>query len=479
MSKSCISVMIMALFLIVGMTPVTFSTGTLFNPATSMLVGTYPTCVATGDLNNDGHLDLVTANESSSNLSVNLGYGNGSFMGRINYDLLHALRPYSVAISDMNGDNNPDLITSGWNGFQILYGAGDGTFGTPFETPLVGSNQLVVEDFNNDNLPDIALTNSYDSMSIFINNGDSTFTVTFLQMGRLTNNIIAGKLDIDSYIDLAVTSNDGTIWNLKNNGSGNFTPIKVDSLTCQSCFAFELSVTAADFFDNGISDLAVASWANDSVYIYLNNGNGTYQKVYTYQVGLQPRAIIAKDFDADTTVDLIVSNYTDMNVQFLKGYGQCIFSPDSTYPVVGGGPRGLVSGDFDEDSYLDLAVASPNDNQVYIFVNALDLSLSVDDISTGNKLPQTFILKQNYPNPFNPETKIQFMVPTSSNVKIDVLNILGQSVRTLVDERLSPGTKEVTWDGLNDNGLQVASGLYFYRIITDNFVDTKKMVLLR
>ncbi len=94
-------------------------------------------------------------------------------------------------------------------------------------------------------------------------------------------------------------------------------------------------------------------------------------------------------------------------------------------------------------------------------------------------LPKDFILSQNYPNPFNPSTIIQFSLPRLSKVKIDVYNILGQSVRHLVNEEKPAGQYQVIWNGLDNNGKSVSSGIYFYKIKTEDFSSSKKMLLLK
>ena len=94
-------------------------------------------------------------------------------------------------------------------------------------------------------------------------------------------------------------------------------------------------------------------------------------------------------------------------------------------------------------------------------------------------LPETYTLSQNYPNPFNPTTTIKFALPTGGEVRLDVYNILGQRVRTLVDKFLPAGEHEVVFDGKNDSGGRVATGVYFYRIITKDFTESKKMVLIK
>lgn len=93
--------------------------------------------------------------------------------------------------------------------------------------------------------------------------------------------------------------------------------------------------------------------------------------------------------------------------------------------------------------------------------------------------PTEFDLRQNYPNPFNPVTTIQYALPKSSGVCIRIYNILGQRVRDLVNERQDPGYKTVFWDGKDDHGNEVSSGVYFYRIEAGDFVKCRKMTLLK
>jgi len=102
----------------------------------------------------------------------------------------------------------------------------------------------------------------------------------------------------------------------------------------------------------------------------------------------------------------------------------------------------------------------------------------VDDDDTS-VLPTTFALEQNYPNPFNPSTTIRFMLPKASDVSLTVVNLLGQTVTTLVDSRLAAGEHEVVWHGRDSNNKPVASGVYLYRLQAESYSDTKKMLLLK
>jgi hypothetical protein len=93
--------------------------------------------------------------------------------------------------------------------------------------------------------------------------------------------------------------------------------------------------------------------------------------------------------------------------------------------------------------------------------------------------PDDFSLSQNYPNPFNPQTVISYSLPQDAHVKLVIHNILGQKVKTLVDEHQSAGVQSVCWDGTDDKGNQVSSGVYLYKLEADEFSDMKKMLLVK
>jgi len=88
-------------------------------------------------------------------------------------------------------------------------------------------------------------------------------------------------------------------------------------------------------------------------------------------------------------------------------------------------------------------------------------------------------LFQNYPNPFNPTTTIQFAILNESYVSIEIFDIKGRKIRTLVKENYTVGTHKTVWDGLDDNNKIVSSGVYLYRMISDGHIETKKMLLIK
>lgn len=102
--------------------------------------------------------------------------------------------------------------------------------------------------------------------------------------------------------------------------------------------------------------------------------------------------------------------------------------------------------------------------------------VSVDDLEM---IPTVYGLSQNYPNPFNPTTSIEFALPEASEVSLEIYNLLGQKVRTLVNGYVPAGYINTSWDGLDQNGKEISSGTYIYRLQTAEQTLSKKMVLMK
>jgi hypothetical protein len=106
----------------------------------------------------------------------------------------------------------------------------------------------------------------------------------------------------------------------------------------------------------------------------------------------------------------------------------------------------------------------------WLFDGNLANILAIELVS--NAIPEDFTLKQNYPNPFNPVTTIEFNLKTTGNVRLEIFNVKGQRILTLIDEKMSPGTYKATFDAAN-----LAAGVYFYQLKADNFRAVKKKLL--
>lgn len=128
----------------------------------------------------------------------------------------------------------------------------------------------------------------------------------------------------------------------------------------------------------------------------------------------------------------------------------------------------------DTDSALCLVGRSADTLFVYRFQEPTDAPVD----PSGN-LPTEYALFQNFPNPFNSSTKIRFSLPASAKVSVEIYNILGVRVRKLVDKRLAGGQHTVVWDGHDENGNQLANGVYFCRMQTEEWKALRKIVLLK
>ncbi len=116
----------------------------------------------------------------------------------------------------------------------------------------------------------------------------------------------------------------------------------------------------------------------------------------------------------------------------------------------------------------------------YFKIGYVDIKSATDvDDETEIIIPKEYLLAQNSPNPFNPSTKIQFELPRATHIKLTVFNVLGQTVKTLTDEKLPAGKHSVIFDGFDANGSKIASGIYFYRLDAEEFTQSKKMILLK
>lgn len=116
----------------------------------------------------------------------------------------------------------------------------------------------------------------------------------------------------------------------------------------------------------------------------------------------------------------------------------------------------------------------------YFRSGSISIKNATDIEEKGNStIPTEFALEQNYPNPFNPSTNIRFDLPKETPVQIDIYNVLGQKVRTLVDRSLPAGFYNITFDGRGDDSRQLASGIYYYRIMAGDFRRSRMMMLLK
>jgi hypothetical protein len=114
-------------------------------------------------------------------------------------------------------------------------------------------------------------------------------------------------------------------------------------------------------------------------------------------------------------------------------------------------------------------------------IPGLDTKLTNEIVTVENEatIPDYFLLEQNYPNPFNPSTTLSFVIGQPSFVSLKIFDVLGNKIVTLVNEEKPSGSYEVEFNGYSGNGINLTSGVYFHKLQAGNFVETKKMILLR
>lgn len=154
-----------------------------------------------------------------------------------------------------------------------------------------------------------------------------------------------------------------------------------------------------------------------------------------------------------------------------------VLEPDSLYWVNQKSPVVTING-----RKVLMAWADPRrygDSSADIFAHLYELIPTGIDYEASQPLPSELQLGQNHPNPFNPITSIEFHLPVRSNVAIEILNLLGQQVRTLVNRDFPAGWHKIEWDGTNSSGQLVASGIYLYRLTSGNKGVARKMVMLK
>ena len=109
----------------------------------------------------------------------------------------------------------------------------------------------------------------------------------------------------------------------------------------------------------------------------------------------------------------------------------------------------------------------------------ITVSANVLDADGKGEIPTRIALEQNIPNPFNASTELTFSLPVEADVIVEVMNISGRVVNTLLNSEMQSGVHSVRWDGTDDSGKELSSGVYFYRLRTDGYSETRKMMLLK
>jgi hypothetical protein len=355
-------------------TPVTF------RPRVEFGTPAPPWAVATGDLNGDTSLDVVTANGGAS-VSVLLGDGAGGLGPKT--DFATGNSPTSVATGDLNGDPFLDVVTANYGdaSVSVLLGDGAGGLGPKTDFPAGDSpRSVVLGDLNGDTALDLALANNDISVSVLLGDGAGSFGPATARPVGFARSVAMGDLNGDTFLDLAVATNlDPAVSVLFGDGLGGFGPeTKTDGGNC--CEPFD--VVIGDLNGDTFLDLVTANGTGDRVSVRLGDGIGGFGPPADYATGQTPQARPALgDLNGDTFLDAVTANSEGNSVSVLLGDGTGALVSRTDIPTLNG--LGVVLGDLNGDARPDVVVAnSVSDNSVSVLLNTTGVPATVPDAPT-------------------------------------------------------------------------------------------------
>ena len=332
-----------------------------FEPRVDYIVGKNPALVLLDDFNNDGWLDIATANRAGYDISVLLNNNDGTFGNSINYSLIDM--PYSgrtMRTGDVNGDGYNDIVSvnSRMNTIQVLGNRGDGTF-EGYINYIIPNRpvDLFLADLDDDLDLDAAVCSQNDgTVSIVPNNGDGTFsTFEFYYVGTRPQVIVHEDFDSDGDIDIASANYlGGTVSINVNDGKGYFNK-QLDRKIAVEPYA----ITSGDFDSDGDIDIASADEALFKIVVLPNEGSGQFtEDTVSYDVGGFPYSIEFHDLNGDGYNEFITTNNHELSVSILHNYGNGSFAPFKDYSFNGHHPFGLGVDDMDGDGDEDIVITN-------------------------------------------------------------------------------------------------------------------------
>ena len=373
-----------------------------FSGGSTYSTGTYPNVVVSADFNGDGYKDLATNNSSSSNISVFINNGNGTFGTGVNYSV--SSTNYSIDTGYFNNDSYPDLVVPeyGSGRMYVFINNGNGTFGTGVTYPITGSaNSVSVGDLNGDGRDDIvtAVSSSYKAC-VSMNNGSGVFGSQTCYGSTSSSGIDIGDFNNDGYGDIVASSSSYAYVSIfTNNGNGTFgagTTYPVNA----SAFA-----AAGDLNGDGYDEIVTASASSNVATVIMNNGNGTFGSStnYTLLGNSYHWHIYIGDLSNDGYNEIAFVNGTPtdtVNVLTNNGNGTFGTRIDVT---TGSNPAGVNIADFNNDYKNDLVVANNFGNTISVFLNNTTMSggaswkapenINITDVAKNSNIRLRFSIK--------------------------------------------------------------------------------------
>lgn len=287
--------------------------------------------------------------------------------------------------------------------------------------------------------------------------------------------------DTNGYIYLTHVIPDGRPFYIYDKNFVLFDYVDVSVTTLQRSI-----VVSPDGKDVYVGKIYGGDEGNGIIHYHSDSGpGGHYAKIDTFQTNIWGQCL-----DWDNNGLLWVGSYWDVGDNDLTGW--YALDPSQNWEIVGSIGRNF--GHYNENipfpldgTYYSPRGASWNADGSKMYTADFD-GLSIKKWYNPNTLIQnestspqkkSFALQQNFPNPFNPVTSIEFQIKAAGKVELAIYNSIGQKIRTLVDEHRQPGNYTATWNGCDENGTKVTSGIYFYKIQTNEFSSIRKMTLMK
>lgn len=351
--------------------------------------GGAPRDVALGDLEGDGDLDLVVANDVDRNVSVLMNDGNGSFADQVMYEA--SIAAWAVAIAPVDGDEALDIVIANRDSrtISLLTNNGDGTFHSDVRY-RAGEKSCFVQaaDLDGDGALDLAVANyGSDDISVLLNDGDGTYGSPIdFSVGGNPSSVASGDWDGDGNLDLAVTNSiagDDDLSILLGNGDGTFAPeVRV------AVGGFKpWQVASADLDADGTIDLVTANRDSSDVSILLGAGDGTFSAPLVYDV-TNARAVAIADLDGDGDPDLAIGRGSDVEV--LLNNGDATFASAGAFGVdyAPFSLNSIASADLDGDGDFDLVLAGSGSTAGFLTEGVIAVLLNNGDATFSNPVTE-------------------------------------------------------------------------------------------
>jgi hypothetical protein len=356
-----------------------------FADAVSYDTSLKPYALMSGDVDGDGKIDLVVANEETSTVALFRNTGSGAFKREpaVASDGFPTDQyPTGGAIADFNGDGIPDVITANFHGDSVSILLGAGTFsayklGASANYPTVAgaeTSNLAVGDLNGDGVPDVIATNPMgSSISVFLGHRDGTLApATNVGLAipgwadpSTPESVAIGDFNGDGIADAAVADNDSAkVFVLLGNGDGTFRATSYPHIGD----GYDYIVIAADMTLDDKLDLVIADRNGDSVCVLVNHGDGTFADgvCSTTGAGTGPYSVAVADFNLDGVPDVVTANFMTSNASVLLGIGDGKFDPPIDAGPTGTASYGVAVGDFNHDGKPDFATCNAAANTVSV-----------------------------------------------------------------------------------------------------------------